>query len=150
MNKASSSSRSRLLLTEIIIAIFFFSLASAICLRLFFKAHTLSQDTRELDMAVRQASSAADLFSQSERPAETLLKIYPDAWVNGMQASVYFDQDFQPCQSKDSCYTLAIIPLSAKERISVYSIAVWRMMDFTKIYSLEVTAYRPYIPREGS
>ena len=47
MKQASSSSRSGLLLMEIIIAILFFSLASAICLQLFVKAHNLGQDTQE-------------------------------------------------------------------------------------------------------
>jgi len=68
--KSDSSSRSGLLLMEIILAILFFSLISALCLQVFVKAHTLSQDTRKLDAAVRQADSvASDLFILAGRPA---------------------------------------------------------------------------------
>ena len=57
--KKQTSSRSGLLLMEIIIAILFFSVVSAICLQLFVKAHNMGTDTEELDMAVRQCSSVA-------------------------------------------------------------------------------------------
>lgn len=90
MKQASSSSRSGLLLMEIIIAILFFSLASAICLQLFVKAHNLGQDTQELDMAVRQASSVADVLSQSERPLELLRELYPDADIDAVPCSPTF------------------------------------------------------------
>ena len=58
--KKHTSSRSGLLLMEIIIAILFFSVVSAVCLQLFVKSHNLGQDTEELDMAVRHAGSVAD------------------------------------------------------------------------------------------
>ena len=68
--KSDSTSRTGLLLMEIILAILFFSLISALCLQVFVKAHTLSQDTRKLDAAVRQADSvASDLFILAGRPA---------------------------------------------------------------------------------
>lgn len=41
--KKHTSSRSGLLLMEIIIAILFFSVVSAICLQLFVKAHSMGQ-----------------------------------------------------------------------------------------------------------
>ena len=58
--KKLSSSRSSLLLMELILAILFFALASAICLQLFVKASLLSRDTQELDRAVRRDSRRYD------------------------------------------------------------------------------------------
>ena len=145
-SRDSSSSRSGLLLMEIIIAILFFSLASAICLQLFVKAHNLGRETRELDMAVRQASSAADILSQSETPMETLQKLYPDSDLGEERISVYFDQDFLPCDSEQSCYLLNITPTSADGQSSTYGITVQNSENSTEIYSLEVVTYQPYLP----
>lgn len=146
MKQASSSSRSGLLLMEIIIAILFFSLASAICLQLFVKAHNLGQDTRELDMAVRQASSVADVLSQSEQPLEMLREFYPDADLGGAQSHIYFDQSFQPCGSEASRYTLDFSAAADDEQTSVYTIAVYDCETRDEIYGLEVMAYQPYTP----
>ena len=74
--KKQTSSRSGLLLMEIIIAILFFSVVSAICLQLFVKAHNMGTDTEELDMAVRQCSSVAEILSQGGQPAAQLDEIY--------------------------------------------------------------------------
>lgn len=69
--KSDSSSRSGLLLMEIILAILFFSLISALCLQVFVKAHTLSQDTRKLDAAVRQADSVASVLLAVPEPEKS-------------------------------------------------------------------------------
>ena len=70
--KSDSSSRSGLLLMEIILAILFFSLISALCLQVFVKAHTLSQDTRKLDAAVGQADSVASVLLAVPEPVKKL------------------------------------------------------------------------------
>ena len=70
--KSDSSSRSGLLLMEIILPILFFSLISALCLQVFVKAHTLSQDTRKLDAAVRQADSVASVLLAVPEPVKKL------------------------------------------------------------------------------
>ena len=146
MKQASSSSRSGLLLMEIIIAIMFFSLSSAICLQLFVKAHNLGQDTRELDMAVRQTSSAADILSESEHPWDTLSELYPDSDIGSPESHIYFDREFQPCGSEASCYTLNITAAPADGQTSIYTIAMYGNEASREIYSLEVMAYQPFMP----
>lgn len=47
---------------ELIIVIFFFSLTSAVCLRLFVKAHVLGRDTIELNEAILWAENTGELF----------------------------------------------------------------------------------------
>ncbi|MCI8674375.1 MAG: hypothetical protein HFI89_12960 [Lachnospiraceae bacterium] len=146
MKQASSSSRSGLLLMEIIIAILFFSLASAICLQLFVKAHNLGQDTQELDMAVRQASSVADVLSQSERPLELLRELYPDADIDAVQSHIYYDQSFRPCGNEASNYRLDISAAADDAQTSIYTIAVYNDETGDEIYGLEVMSYQPFTP----
>lgn len=88
-----SSSRQSMFLMEIIIAILFFSLVSAVCLRLFTGARQMSQDTGNLHRAVNQAQNAAELLTygctrgessalsdaESSLFPQALLLEYPDA-----------------------------------------------------------------------
>ena len=58
MKKVSyTHSRSGIFLMEIIIAILFFSIVSAICLNIFVHTHNLSKSTAELNFAVREAAN---------------------------------------------------------------------------------------------
>ena len=52
--------RSSLFLLELILVIFFFSLASAVCIQLFVKAHLTEQETKALNHAIPLAESAAE------------------------------------------------------------------------------------------
>ena len=54
--------QSRLFLLEITLAILFFSLASAVCLRCFAKSHILSTQAAELNQAVSQSENIAELL----------------------------------------------------------------------------------------
>ena len=54
--------QSRLFLLEITLAILFFSLASAVCLRCFVKSHILSTQAAELNQAVSQSENIAELL----------------------------------------------------------------------------------------
>ena len=58
----SPNSHSRMFLMELIIAILFFSLAGAICLRMFAVSRKMSDDTTALNMAMNQASNVAVLY----------------------------------------------------------------------------------------
>lgn len=50
--KRTSNSRSSLFLIELIIAILFFSLVSAVCLRAFARSHILTENARDLNAAL--------------------------------------------------------------------------------------------------
>ena len=85
-------SRSSLFLMEMIIAILFFSLASAVCIQLFARSHLLSTQTVNQNHAVIQAQNLAesylslegnvaamqDLFSPSELTDENTLRFYAE------------------------------------------------------------------------
>ena len=54
--------RSSLFLLELMIAILFFCLASAVCVQIFVKAHTTSRETQELNTALRRFPGIQSFF----------------------------------------------------------------------------------------
>lgn len=56
------SSKNSLFLMELVLSILFFALTGAVCLQLFVKAHTLSQDTINLNHAVTISQNYAEIF----------------------------------------------------------------------------------------
>lgn len=93
MNKKPAK-RSSLFLLELIIVILFFSMASAVCVRFFVKAHTISRDTTNLNMAVNQVSAYAELFLSEPDFVVELSKTE--------HSTAYYDNDWQPCGKRES------------------------------------------------
>ena len=105
-----------LLLTELLIAVMFFSLASAICLRLFVAAHQSSVHSAELSRAVIEAQNIAETFKAANgdlaRTAELLgaklsepgssdsirLNFNAD-WERDIDLPAYFDIFYLPAYS---------------------------------------------------
>ena len=65
-------SKSALFLIELIIAILFFALSSAICVQLFAKAHLISQKSSNVTMAINCAQTAAELVQRYPSGGEAL------------------------------------------------------------------------------
>ena len=66
---------SSLFLLELIFSILFFSVASAICIQIFVRAHTLSRDARALHTAVSACSDAAEIGSNAGTAADAAEKL---------------------------------------------------------------------------
>lgn len=64
---------------ELMVAILFFSLAAAVCIQLFAKAHTLSLDTVNQNNAVTQAQNLAEAWLASDENTELVL-IFDKNW----------------------------------------------------------------------
>lgn len=98
--------RSSLFLLELIIAILFFSLASAVCVRFFVKSHTLSVDTKNLNMAVSQASGLAELFLAKDDFLSYMEETGGEAQMSGdtILFRSYFDADWNPCEKKQAAF----------------------------------------------
>ncbi len=71
-----ASSRSGLFLLELIISILFFSLASAVCIRLFVEAHIMDRDNRNLTQAVKLCENLAEVYTAADGDTDTLQKLY--------------------------------------------------------------------------
>ena len=116
---------SSLFLLELILAVLFFSVASALCIQIFTKAHLMSQDARDLNFAVNEVSSMAE-----QMPDDSL-----------QDAAAYYDSSYASCEKADAVYVLTVHyePENTllKDHISMDTIA-----DNRNIYALDVTKHR--------
>lgn len=92
--RARSSS---LFLMELILAILFFSIASAVCVQFFVKSHLLCKRTQELNHAVNSCTSVAEYLSVSDSDDLTTGTHY-----------TYYDSDFSVCEKDDASYVLRV------------------------------------------
>ncbi len=65
-------SKSALFLMELIIVIFFFALTSAVCLRVFVKAHDVAGETEGMNYAILWADNAGECFREYGPDAEKI------------------------------------------------------------------------------
>lgn len=135
-------SRSSLFLMEMIIAILFFSLASAVCIQLFAKSHLLSTQTVNQNHAVIWAQNLAesylssdgdlaamqDLFSPSETKDETSLSLSFDSAWN------LCSPDQATCFRADLTHTPAGAAGIMEAEITVYAISA----PDSPIYTLSI------------
>ena len=85
--------RSSLFLLELMIAILFFCLASAVCVQIFVKAHMISRETHELNTALEKVSGYTELFLADAMEEDT---------------EVYYDSDWEECSKKEASYVIQI------------------------------------------
>lgn len=142
--KRKTSRRSSLFLLELIIAILFFCICAAVCVRFFVKAHTVSQDTKDLDMAVNQAATFAELFRSNDDLLAQLKAQCPDGVLsdNGSAFTLYYDKDWTPCKESSKTFSLAI---SINEKISLETaeFSVSRVGVTKPVYTLSAEKYHP-------
>lgn len=88
-------SKSALFLMELIIVIFFFALTSAVCLQVFVKAHSVSENTKDLNEAILWADNAAEIFFEFGDDEEMVKGMLDEAFPKNEEASynVSFDRD---------------------------------------------------------
>ena len=116
---------SSLFLLELILAVLFFSVASALCIQIFTKAHLMSQDARDLNFAVNEVSSMAE-----QMPDDSL-----------QDAAAYYDSSYASCEKADAVYVLTVHyepeDTLLKAHISMDTVAANRNID-----TLDVTKHR--------
>ena len=116
---------SSLFLLELILAVLFFSVASALCIQIFTKAHLMSQDARDLNFAVNEVSSMAEQMSDS-----TL-----------QDAAAYYDSSYASCEKADAVYVLTV-HYEPEDTLLKAHISMDTVADNRNIYTLDVTKHR--------
>lgn len=108
--KRTPAKRSSLFLLELIIAILFFSLTSAVCVQLFARAHTISRQTQELNTALEKVSGCTEIFLAGD----DFSAVFGDT-VSCIQNpdgsavyTLYYDDSWQFCADTDAAYELQI------------------------------------------
>lgn len=135
--------KSSLFLIEIIIAIAFFSLASAVCLQLFVKSHSLSADANELNNAVNLTTSAAESFRQCNGSTEELAQLFPQLKITGENTLAgYYDKDFSSCEKDTASYVMQV-SISTEDDLCSANIAFKSTENRAVIYELPVQVHIP-------
>lgn len=116
---------SSLFLLELILAVLFFSVASALCIQIFTKAHLMSQDARDLNFAVNEVSSMAEQMSDS-----TL-----------QDAAAYYNSSYASCEKADAVYVLTV-HYEPEDTLLKAHISMDTIADNRNIYTLDVTKHR--------
>lgn len=134
-NRPQSSS---IFLMEFILAVLFFSVASAVCVQFFVKSHVLSQRSQTLTHAVSECSSIAEICRTSESltEAETLLKKEYPLLEKDETLLLYFDEEFTSCDRTAATSRLEL-SLSQEEQMLWIDMDVYAVTDETLVYELE-------------
>ena len=161
--EAKRVSRSGLLLTETLIAILFFSIASAICLQLFVKTHQLERKTQALDLAVTQATSVEAILSECGRISTDIsavresLSAYYQLDTSEEDASViriYFDKNYRNSAKQGASFCLLLSLGSGWESAPADNtkpallLSELRMYDLSQketeeLYGVTISTYHP-------
>ena len=103
-----TTSKSALFLMELILAIFFFSLASAVCIQLFAKAHLLGEDTTNKNHGIMWAQNIAEAYLGNDGDMNATVDTLQGI-ANGPDSfSLYFDQTWHSCTADQSAYTASV------------------------------------------
>ncbi|MEA5011514.1 MAG: hypothetical protein VB100_07345 [Angelakisella sp.] len=136
--------KSGLFLLEMVILILFFSIASAICVNLFVKAHVLSTQSRDLGTAVQQVQTVAETYKAVNGDTSQMTQLLALAEEDGGKLALYYNKEWQIQQdSNDAVYTLTVVPVSNQgEDIVGAKIAVIKNDDKTEeIFAVDVKKY---------
>lgn len=123
--KRTPAKRSSLFLLELIIAILFFSLTSAVCVQIFVRAHLISRQTQEQNMALEKISGFMEVFLAGDSIQDLPGVTSADSSSSSMKASassdaatssktdvseylIYYDTDWQICDPDEASYLVRI------------------------------------------
>jgi len=141
----TTHSRYSLLLVEMILAILFFALASAVCVQIFVKAHTLSVDTAARSQAVQEAQTAAEIIRSAPTDAKNALIRHSLAATESPADGglhLYYDANWRAHPESGSAYRMDIRQTS-DGRLVKTAIAVVRLSDSQSLYTLEMESHIP-------
>lgn len=146
--QTKNSSKSGIFLMELILSILFFSIAAAVCVKLFVTAHRLSDQSVNLNHAVAMAESIAEAFYGCNGNAGELEKLFPDARMNQTDEQTMLtinnaDQDlgaFVKINASEELISCEI-RIGTPQQITAYQ---EQGTEFDSVYELQLTLF----PRE--
>jgi len=117
-----NNSRTSLFLMELIIAVFFFSLASAVSIRLFVSAHTLTEKSTALSNATIWSQNLSEAFYSCKGDLQKIANLYPTAYTTPDTVILFFDNKWNIVKNthSDASYEVLLITEKASAS-SVYS-----------------------------
>lgn len=146
-------SRSALFLLELMVSMLFFALTAVVCVQAFVKAHQMSRQANDLNMAVSCASEAAEILNHLDKE-ETLSDKMPECQL--MEEGIYqawYDENWQNMSSKttlemaaetkaEMAYARMEVTVVKENGLQVGKIAVYLCGEEKLIYELETGQYQ--------
>lgn len=124
-----TTSKSGVFLLELILVILFFSIASTVCIEMFVKSYTISNDSRYLNKSVQIAEVLAETFKADDN----IVAIpYTETY--------YFNEDISPGDDTSYFYT-AFVSYDSNDGINTAVIDIY--VDKENYFSLTVNHYIP-------
>lgn len=120
--RGQSDNGAKLFLTELMLAIFFFSLVTAFCVQLFAEAHTMSIESEKLTGAVNAAANTAECYGCWDFRKESWESIFPEGSWQEDGWCIAYDEQWQPCKEGGS-YLLSM-QLTQKDSLRAAHISV--------------------------
>ena len=111
MKRKPTANPSSLFLLELIFAILFFSVASAVCVQVFVKSHTFSTEAHDLTQASRRAEDVAELITASTS-LDDMKNLLEDTYSDSVEISsedftVFYDSHFVTCSQETAAWQLS-------------------------------------------
>lgn len=122
-----TTSKSGIFLLELIIVILFFSIASTVCIEMFVKSYTRSNESTYLNKSIQISENIAESF-----------KMNNESFDESSSTSYYYDKNGTVVSEENYTY-FAIVHFSENELIKTAEIEVY--MEDSFIYSLQVDKY---------
>jgi len=123
---------------ELIIAIAFFAVSSAICVQLFAMAHTLSTRSVSIQMAVMNAQSAAESFKSTGGDIDSMMYVLQAFSLHGSLMAV-FDENWN--SASEDIRFIMIVEMDTSSVPATATITVTDSMLGEELYSLTVKRY---------
>lgn len=140
MNKAKS--RTSLVLMELIITILFFSLASAVCVQLFVRAHLTSNETKKLNEAINITQSIAEVMNGTDGSLTSVQNHYPNAVGDDDYFVIYYDENFKETDDYENARYAADVTINATGNLYSLNVDFLQIKDYYDIvYSIDTSKY---------
>lgn len=133
-------SKNSLFLLELILNLLLFVLLMIVSLQLVIRAHTLTNETRNLHQAVTCCASAASVFESGDGTLDDFLEHYRCSVNQNSRIIIYLDADFEECPFAEAAYYLTVTVTGGDDAVDRATITCLTMQD-EPIYSLTACHY---------
>lgn len=149
MNQTNNK-RSGIFLLELMVAILFFALSSAVVLRCFSMSHTLSVQTARQEQAMTQMENMAELLysvdtnnlKNPEAIFKTIKTEYSACSIFNENINIFFDESWDNCSSNNASYEIILRASRSKDEMCNFKLqAVTTGKTQTEIANLTFKRY---------
>ena len=143
--KKNYASRSSLFLIELIISIFFFIIAAAICMQLFVKSHTISQETVAINNAIIWTQNLSEVFINENGDFPKVKEyfsseknMYTDVFSDSECILLLYDSDWEPINAPENPSYIVFSYPTTDSAFSYENIYILKCSDEFSNYIIQI------------